>query len=130
MSRSMLYPSCLVKYIITQIRTLSRQGASPLPVMPAALRSATIRPWMRIGSSPINATWTGHSTASFDGHPEQGFRSCLGILRLGKTYDSDRPESRFAVISYLLAPDYPKYTRPSSIRVAKLPPQLRSTLAR
>jgi transposase len=26
-------------------------------------------------------------------HPEQGFRSCLGILRLGKTYGSDRLEA-------------------------------------
>lgn len=26
-------------------------------------------------------------------HPEQGFRSCLGLLRLGKTYGSDRLEA-------------------------------------
>ena len=26
-------------------------------------------------------------------HPEQGFRSCLGILRLGKTYGSQRLEA-------------------------------------
>ena len=26
-------------------------------------------------------------------HPEQGFRSCLGILRLGRTYGSDRLEA-------------------------------------
>jgi transposase len=26
-------------------------------------------------------------------HPEQGFRSCLGILRLAKTYGSDRLEA-------------------------------------
>src|SRR5213592_1109597 len=26
-------------------------------------------------------------------HPEQGFRSCLGILRLGKTYGSERLEA-------------------------------------
>jgi transposase len=26
-------------------------------------------------------------------HPEQGFRSCLGILRLGKTYGTDRLEA-------------------------------------
>jgi transposase len=26
-------------------------------------------------------------------HPEQGFRSCLGVLRLGKTYGSDRLEA-------------------------------------
>jgi transposase len=26
-------------------------------------------------------------------HPEQGFRSCLGIIRLGKTYGSDRLEA-------------------------------------
>lgn len=26
-------------------------------------------------------------------HPEQGFRSCLGILRLGKSYGSDRLEA-------------------------------------
>ena len=28
-----------------------------------------------------------------DEHPEQGFRSCLGILRLGRTYGSDRLEA-------------------------------------
>jgi transposase len=26
-------------------------------------------------------------------HPEQGYRSCLGILRLGKTYGNDRLEA-------------------------------------
>jgi transposase len=26
-------------------------------------------------------------------HPEQGFRSCLGIMRLGKRYSSDRLEA-------------------------------------
>ena len=26
-------------------------------------------------------------------HPEQGYRSCLGILRLGKLYGKDRLES-------------------------------------
>lgn len=26
-------------------------------------------------------------------HPEQGFRSCLGIFRLGKTYGNDRLEA-------------------------------------
>ena len=26
-------------------------------------------------------------------HPQQGFRSCLGIIRLGKTYGSDRLEA-------------------------------------
>jgi transposase len=29
-------------------------------------------------------------------HPEPGYRSCLGILRLGKTYDSDRLEAASA----------------------------------
>ena len=28
-------------------------------------------------------------------HPEQGFRSCLGILRLAKTYDAGVPEVNF-----------------------------------
>src|SRR5690606_9905914 len=29
-------------------------------------------------------------------HPEQGYRSCLGILRLGKTYGADRLEAACA----------------------------------
>ena len=26
-------------------------------------------------------------------HPQQGFRSCLGLMRLGKSYDSERLEA-------------------------------------
>jgi transposase len=29
---------------------------------------------------------------AFRAHPQQGFRSCLGIMRLGKTYGADRLE--------------------------------------
>jgi transposase len=39
-------------------------------------------------------------------HPEQGFRSCLGILRLGKTYGADRLESAAARASNLKACSY------------------------
>ncbi len=39
-------------------------------------------------------------------HPEQGFRSCLGILRLGKTYGSDRLEAAAARACNLNACSY------------------------
>ena len=39
-------------------------------------------------------------------HPEQGFRSCLGILRLGKTYGPDRLESAAARAVNLKACSY------------------------
>jgi transposase len=39
-------------------------------------------------------------------HPEQGFRSCLGILRLGKTYGADRLESAAARACTLKACSY------------------------
>ncbi len=39
-------------------------------------------------------------------HPEQGFRSCLGILRLGKTYGSDRLEAASARACNLNACSY------------------------
>jgi transposase len=39
-------------------------------------------------------------------HPEQGFRSCLGILRLGKTYGMDRLESAAARACTLKACSY------------------------
>src|SRR6187402_2809894 len=70
---------------------------------------------MTTGPSPISNTWNGLPNASFDGlpvpvpltalvdkilqsrtHPEQGFRSCLGILRLGKTYGTQRLEAAAA----------------------------------
>jgi transposase len=39
-------------------------------------------------------------------HPEQGFRSCLGILRLGKTYGTDRLEAASARACKLQACSY------------------------
>jgi len=49
------------------------------------------------------ATETGPNTAELAAvimkerrHPEQGYRSCLGILRLGKTYGADRLEAACA----------------------------------
>jgi transposase len=34
-----------------------------------------------------------HAILSARAHPQQGFRSCLGIMRLGKTYSDDRLEA-------------------------------------
>jgi transposase len=39
-------------------------------------------------------------------HPEQGFRSCLGVLRLGKTYGTDRLEAASARACTLNACSY------------------------
>src|SRR5699024_6029087 len=40
-------------------------------------------------SGPATAELVGHILASRR-HPQQGFRSCLGILRLSKTYGTQR----------------------------------------
>ena len=47
--------------------------------------------WAR-QSGPATATLISHILASRR-HPQQGFRSCLGILRLGKTYSVARLEA-------------------------------------
>ena len=47
--------------------------------------------WAR-QSGPATATLITHILASRR-HPQQGFRSCLGILRLGKTYSAARLEA-------------------------------------
>jgi transposase len=56
------------------------------------------------------ATQTGSSTARVvqsilesRAHPEQGFRSCLGLLRLGKTFGNDRLEAACKRADYLRA---------------------------
>jgi transposase len=56
------------------------------------------------------ATQTGPSTAKVvqsileaRAHPEQGFRSCLGLLRLGKTFGVDRLEAACKRADYLRA---------------------------
>ena len=39
-------------------------------------------------------------------HPEQGYRACLGLMRLGKTYDRTRLEAAAARANHLGAPSY------------------------
>ena len=39
-------------------------------------------------------------------HPEQGYRACLGVLRLGKRYGSERLEAACARAAHLGAPRY------------------------
>jgi hypothetical protein len=39
-------------------------------------------------------------------HPEQGYRACLGLMRLGKTYDGARLEAAAARATQLGAPSY------------------------
>jgi len=41
-------------------------------------------PWLLLGNEAIMADRP---------HPEQGYRSCLGLLRLGKAYGTDRLEA-------------------------------------
>jgi transposase len=43
-------------------------------------------------NGPATAELVGHILATRR-HPQQGFRSCLGILRLGKTYGEQRLEA-------------------------------------
>jgi len=39
-------------------------------------------------------------------HPQQGFRSCLGIMRLGKTYGSERLEAASRRVLAIGSPSY------------------------
>ncbi len=65
--------------------------------MPAGLRPDPTDPHERITNQ---ASATGPNTAALVGvilksrpHPEQGFRSCIGILRLAKTHGQGRLEA-------------------------------------
>jgi hypothetical protein len=39
-------------------------------------------------------------------YPEQGYRSCLGVLRLGKTYSNERLEAAYARAVHSMVTSY------------------------
>ena len=83
-------------------------------VMPVGHRRASEagpRRW-----EPIPRSWSMSSCATRP-HPEQGFRSCIGILRLAKTYGSERLE---AACERALEIDATSYSSVASILKNKL----------
>ena len=94
----------------------SSTAASASPPIGAASSAAATPPTPPTCPRPISATWSGRPRASSTGrtrsarrpppssqailadrpHPEQGYRSCLGILRLAKRYGPERLEAACA----------------------------------